>query len=68
MTAVQNIIDSRNKASETKSLTTYTTLQDQIVRRDLSFVIDKNQTFDTILDTVSTIKEIHDIQIFDLYA
>lgn len=45
----------------------YETLQDQIVWRDLCFVIDENSDFSTILDTIKSIKDIKDISVFDLY-
>lgn len=46
---------------------TYETLQDQIVYRDLCFVTDINKDFGEILDAVKAIKEIWDIEVFDLY-
>ncbi|MCF7834600.1 phenylalanine--tRNA ligase subunit beta [Candidatus Gracilibacteria bacterium] len=46
---------------------TYETLQDQIVYRDLCFVTDINKDFGEILDAVKAIKEIGDIEVFDLY-
>ena len=45
----------------------YETLQDQIVYRDLCFVIDEDKEFDEILDVIKTIKEIDWIEVFDLY-
>lgn len=45
----------------------YETLQDQIVWRDLCFVIDEHQDFSLILDTVKAIKEVKNISVFDLY-
>ncbi|HCB51455.1 TPA: hypothetical protein DEP21_02665 [Patescibacteria group bacterium] len=45
----------------------YETLQDQIVWRDLCFVIDNNQTFDAVLNSVKEIKDIKDLEVFDVY-
>ena len=45
----------------------YETLQDQIVYRDLCFVVDVDKDFGEILDAVKTIKEIDEIEVFDLY-
>lgn len=45
----------------------YQTLQDQIVYRDLCFVTDINKNFGEILDVVKEIKEIDEVEVFDLY-
>ncbi len=45
----------------------YETIQDQIVYRDLCFVIDEDKEFGEILDKVKAIKEIDHIEVFDLY-
>ncbi|MFZ2718698.1 MAG: phenylalanine--tRNA ligase subunit beta [Candidatus Absconditicoccaceae bacterium] len=45
----------------------YQTLQDQIVYRDLCFVTDINKDFGEILDVVKGIKEIDEVEVFDLY-
>lgn len=45
----------------------YETLQDQIVYRDLCFVVDVNKNYGEILDGIKTIKEIDEIEVFDLY-
>jgi phenylalanyl-tRNA synthetase beta subunit len=45
----------------------YETLQDQIVWRDLCFVIDEHSSFDAVLDAVQKVKEIASLQVFDVY-
>jgi phenylalanyl-tRNA synthetase beta subunit len=45
----------------------YQTLQDQIVFRDLCFVTDIDKDFGEILDVVKSIKEINEVEVFDLY-
>lgn len=46
----------------------YETLQDQIVYRDLCFVIDKDKTWDALLTPIKQLDTINNIEIFDLYA
>lgn len=46
----------------------YTTLQDQIVSRDLCFVIDSDKSRSTVLEPLKKIQNISDIAIFDLYS
>jgi phenylalanyl-tRNA synthetase beta subunit len=45
----------------------YYTLEDQIVKRDLSFVISKEENYWKILFAVSKVKEIIDAEVFDVY-
>lgn len=45
----------------------YETLTDQIVYRDLSFVIDKNADFGKVIEAVESIQQVKNIQIFDIY-
>lgn len=45
----------------------YETLQDQIVWRDLCFVIDENLDYWTILSVVKNIHWVNDVEVFDLY-
>lgn len=45
----------------------YETLQDQIVWRDLSFVIDAKESFEKVVLTLEKMKEISSIKVFDLY-
>ena len=45
----------------------YYTLEDQIVERDLSFVIPKNEEYGKVLFAVNKVKEILDVETFDIY-
>lgn len=45
----------------------YETLQDQILWRDLSFVVNANEDFGTIVMTLEKMKEIAAVKVFDLY-
>lgn len=45
----------------------YESLQDQIIYRDLCFVVESNESYEKILEAVKWVKEISDIEIFDLY-
>ena len=45
----------------------YETMQDQILWRDLSFVIDEKEDFSKILSAIRKIEEIKDIRVFDVY-
>jgi phenylalanyl-tRNA synthetase beta chain len=47
---------------------TFETLQDQIVWRDLCFVIDADQSFDAVLSAVRQVPEIGGLEVFDVYA
>ena len=47
---------------------TYETLQDQIVWRDLCFVIDANKSFDSVLSAVKKVSEVKDVEVFDVYT
>jgi len=42
-------------------------LQDQIVWRDLCFVLDQKDDYGLVLDSVKNIKDIDDVDVFDLY-
>ena len=57
----------KNRYKETKVFE-YDTLSDQIVRKDLSFVIDKWVSYDVVVDAVSKVEEIKDVRVFDLYC
>jgi len=50
-----------------KQVTSYETLQDQIVWRDLCFVVDSTNSFDAILKAIKNIKEISALEVFDAY-
>lgn len=45
----------------------YETLQDQIVWRDLCFVVDASSSFESILKSIKDIKEISSLEVFDAY-
>ena len=45
----------------------YESLQDQIVRRDLCFVIDQSQTYEELMKAIKKVTEVRDVQVFDLY-
>ncbi len=45
----------------------YETLQDQIVWRDLSFVINAKESFEQVITTLEKMKEIEAVRVFDLY-
>ena len=45
----------------------YSTLQDQILWRDLSFVVNKWDNFDAVIAAVAKVPEIAGYEIFDLY-
>lgn len=47
---------------------TFETLQDQIVRRDLCFVIDANKSFDEVISAVKKVPEVKEVEVFDVYA
>lgn len=46
----------------------YETLQDQIVYRDVCFVIDKDKPWSIVFDPISKLDNIANINVFDLYA
>ncbi len=46
----------------------YETLQDQIIRRDLCFVVDANKNFDAVITAVKNIPEVKEVEVFDVYA
>ena len=45
----------------------YYTLEDQIVSRDLAFVISKEENYGKVLFAVNKVKEIIDVDVFDIY-
>ncbi|MEI6425914.1 MAG: phenylalanine--tRNA ligase subunit beta [Candidatus Absconditabacteria bacterium] len=45
----------------------YETLQDQILWRDLCFVVDKGERFDAVVRAVSKVPEVAAYEVFDLY-
>lgn len=55
----------RAEASEKTYI--YETMQDQILWRDLSFVIDEKSDFSKVLSAIRKIEEVRDIRVFDVY-
>jgi len=45
----------------------YETLQDQIVWRDLCFVVDNTSSFEAVLKAIKDTKEISALEVFDAY-
>lgn len=65
---LSNILELKNnkKIKSVKSLNYYT-LEDQIVERDLSFIISKKDYYKKVLFAIWNVKEIIDFEVFDLY-
>ena len=63
---ITDIVDNE-KHTETHNYT-YETLQDQIIWRDLCFVVDSNKSFDAVITAVKKVTEIKDVEVFDVYA
>ncbi len=63
---IDMIIHRYNK-KKNKAGSNYETLQDQIVQRDLCFVIDQEKTFGEVIHAVKSVKEVTSLRIFDLY-
>jgi phenylalanyl-tRNA synthetase beta subunit len=61
---IQLKLNSKQKAIEKIK---YYTLEDQIVERDLSFVIPKQELYWKVLSAVSKVREIIDVEVFDIY-
>jgi len=64
---LQDILTLLDQNKDSKSYS-FETMQDQIVWRDLCFVVDMDQDFKDIFDVVDGIKAVQDYQVFDLYA
>ena len=62
----QTIIDELRSQRGEKTYT-YETMQDQILWRDLSFVLDEKSDFSELLKRVQSIPEIKAVEVFDLY-
>ena len=45
----------------------YETMQDQILWRDLSFVINEKEDFSKLLSAIRKIEDIKDVRVFDVY-
>lgn len=59
-------IKSQQKSKAISALN-YFTQEDQIVERDLSFVISKNDDYSKIISPISKLKQVIDFEIFDIY-
>ena len=55
------------RAEATEKTYIYETMQDQILWRDLSFVIDEKSDFSKVLSALRKIEEVKDIRVFDIY-
>jgi len=63
---VSSIIDTLKQTNE--HLYTYESLQDQIVWRDLCFVVDANKDFGEVITAVKKLTEVEEVEVFDVYA
>lgn len=45
----------------------YHTLQDQLITRDLCFVVDKHQSFESVLLPLKMMSEVKNVKVFDIY-
>jgi phenylalanyl-tRNA synthetase beta chain len=63
---ITTIIEHTKKTSE--HIYTYESLQDQIIRRDLCFVVESTNSFDAIITAVKHVAEIKEVEVFDVYA
>lgn len=45
----------------------FITLKDQIVSRDLCFVVESDKDFSTVMDVVNAVEKVSDVEVFDLY-
>ena len=46
----------------------FSSLKDHVIRRDVAFVIDSKSVFGTIVEGVKKVREVEDVEVFDLYA
>ena len=44
------------------------TLQDQIIQKDISFVLPRPMPFGTVVDALRAVPEIYDVALVDVYA
>lgn len=63
LTLLQHIV----KPSKIGTTPRYHTLQDQVIWRDLNFVISQEQNFATVTDAVAKVKEVSHVEVFDIY-
>lgn len=62
------LLDFVEQQSKWIKISKYETLQDQIIYRDLNFVIPLDTSFNLISNSVKKIKEIESIEVFDIYS
>jgi phenylalanyl-tRNA synthetase beta subunit len=46
----------------------FASLKDHVIRRDVAFVIDSEAVYGSITDGVKKVREVEDVEVFDLYA
>ena len=63
---ITTIIEKVKLASE--HIYTYESLQDQIIWRDICFVVDANKDFEAIISAVKKVPEVKEVEVFDVYA
>lgn len=63
---VTRIVEGLKQASE--HTYKYETLQEQILWRDICFVVDANKDFDALIKAVRAVPEVQDLEVFDVYA
>ena len=63
--SLEKIKELRNQWTEKTYI--YETMQDQILWRDLSFVLDEKEDFSKVLSAIRKIEEVKDIRVFDVY-
>ncbi len=66
ITLLLEISESQKKWS--RGMSSYETLQDQILFRDLNFVLDAGMEFGLVTSAILKIKEVKDLEIFDIYT
>ena len=62
---ISNVI--KKLADWTEHMYVYETLQDQILWRDLCFVVDADKDFGPVLEAVKAVNEVRDLEVFDVY-
>lgn len=62
---LEQVVTSQGQSFETTSH--YQTIQDQIVTRDISFVIAKDQPFWSLVQVVESLDNVAHVEVFDLY-
>lgn len=63
---LSKIVENTQEAQE--HIYSYETLQDQIIWRDLCFVVEANRDFAAVIDAVQEVTEVQDVEVFDVYA